>query len=328
VIGRDLNMLNLVLIAGGFAALILGGSLLVQGAVGLAQRLGVSPMIIGLTLVGFGTSMPEMVTSLQAAFAGSPGIAVGNVIGSNIANILLILGAAALLRPMLIQPNAFWRDGPVLLAVTLLCVGMVLYGEITRGFALILLAGLAAYTAGTILSERRKPTEAAGLYEVEAALLPDTPRGSVLRDLLTLLIGMAITIAGARALVAGAISLATAYQVPEALIGVTIVAIGTSLPELVTSVIAARRGQSDVALGNVIGSNIFNILAILGTTAALKPLAVQAQFIALDIWVMTGATLLLLLFARTGWRIGRREGVLLLAGYLGYTGFLVSTLSG
>lgn len=321
-------MLNLFLIAGGFAALIVGGNLLVQGAVAIAQRFGISPMIIGLTLVGFGTSIPELVTSLQAAFAGSPGIAVGNVIGSNIANILLILGVAALLRPMPIQPAAFWRDGPVLLSVTLLCVAMVLYGEITRLFALVLLTGLVVYTTGTILSERRKPTEATDLYASGAALLVDSPRLPALRDATILLAGMGITILGARVLVTGAISLATAFQVSDALIGVTIVAIGTSLPELITSVVAARRGQSDVALGNVIGSNIFNILAILGASAVLRPLSVPAQFIALDIWVMTGATLLLLAFARTGWRIGRREGALLLTGYAGYTAFLVAGLPG
>lgn len=318
-------MLELAYIVGGFLGLLVGGNLLVQGAVSLARRLGISPMIIGLTLVGFGTSMPELVTSLQAAFAGSPGIAIGNIVGSNIANILLIIGASALIMPMVIHPPALKRDGSVLMAVSILCTALLLWGQIGPATGLVLLAALVAYVLFTIISEKRNSTAAVDVYEGEAATIRDTDT-SALRDGMVLLIGMVITILSARFLVSGAISIAASYGVPDAVIGLTVVAVGTSLPELITSVLAARRGQADVALGNVIGSNIFNILGILGITALIRPITVPAQFVALDIWVMLTATTVLLVFARTGWRIGRREGGVMLALYIAYTGYLLSTI--
>lgn len=318
-------MWDMIYIVGGFAGLLIGGNMLVQGAVSLARRLGISPMIIGLTLVGFGTSMPEMVTSVQAALSGSPGIAIGNILGSNIANILLIIGTSALLMPMLIHPPALRRDGTVLMVVSILCLALLLWGQIGRSSATILLCVLVGYVIFTILSEKRSATPAAEVYEGEAATVKDTDTSAV-RDTLNLLIGMGITIISARFLVSGAISLAASFGVSDAIIGLTIVAIGTSLPELITSVIAARRGQSDVALGNVIGSNIFNVLGILGTTALIRPIHVPAQFVAVDVWVMLTATVVLLIFARTGWRIGRREGAIMLLLYLAYAGYLLSSV--
>ena len=177
-------MLDFILIICGFAGLIVGGNLLVQGAIAIAHRLQVSPMIIGLTLVGFGTSMPELVTSVQAAFIGSPGIAIGNVIGSNIANILLILGAAALLRPVPIAPKALYRDGGVLAAASLLCLGMLLYGDITRTFAIVLLVALIGYIAVTIFSEKRSTT--AGIIHYETEISPPEPSAkSRMKDIVT-----------------------------------------------------------------------------------------------------------------------------------------------
>lgn len=317
-------MWDVIFIAGGFVGLLFGGNLLVQGAVSLARRLGISPMLIGLTLVGFGTSMPELVTSVQAALAGSPGIAIGNIVGSNIANILLIIGTSALIMPMVIQPSALRRDGTVLMAVSLLCMAMLLWGRIGPVMGILLVFTLVVYVLFTIASEKRNATDAVDVYEAEAASIVKTDT-SALRDGLVLLSGMVITILSARFLVLGAIDIAAAFGVADAVIGLTVVAVGTSLPELVTSVVAARRGQSDVALGNVIGSNIFNILGILGTTALVRPIAVPTQFVAVDIWVMLVATALLLFFARTGWRIGRREGAVLLLSYFAYTGFLIVT---
>ena len=319
-------MIDILYILGGFIGLLIGGNLLVQGAVALARQLGISPMIIGLTLVGFGTSMPELVTSVQAALAGSPGIAIGNIFGSNIANILLILGASALIMPMLVHAPALRRDGTVLMAVSIICMAMLLWGQIDRIMAFALIAILFGYVLFTIASEKRNSTAAVEVYEGEAAAIKDTS-GSTLRNAGVLIGGLLITIISARFLVSGAISMAQTYGVPDTVIGLTIIAVGTSLPELVTSVIAARKGQGDVALGNVIGSNIFNILGILGVTALVTPIAVPPQFVAVDIWVMLAATVLLLIFARTGWRIGRREGGIMFALYLAYTGYLLSTVS-
>ncbi len=317
--------MDILLLIGGFAGLIIGGELLVRGAVSLALRFRVSPMIIGLTLVGFGTSTPELVTSAQAAIAGSPGIAVGNVVGSNIANILLILGLAALMRPLSVHPASLKRDGTVLAVATLLCLAIVLNGSLDRTAGALCLAGLAAYLALTIHFERRNPTAAADVYEAESEFLTGKSRGSGL-PWLQMIAGLVLTIVGARYLVIGAISLAEAVGMSEAVIGLTIVAIGTSMPELITSIIAARRGESDVALGNIIGSNIFNILGILGVTALLQPLQVPDVIGRFDIWVMCGATIALIVFARSGWRIGRREGVALSGGYAAYLGYLVLSL--
>ncbi|WP_306120904.1 MULTISPECIES: calcium/sodium antiporter [unclassified Roseitalea] len=318
-------MLDLAYIVGGFIGLVFGGNLLVQGAVAVARSLNISPMIIGLTLVGFGTSTPELVTSVQAALANSPGIAVGNVIGSNIANILLILGGAALINPIVTDPAALRRDGSVMLLACLACIALALVGTFDRVSGAALFACLSGYVAVTIYLEKRRPTPAQDVYVAESELVAHKPN-SQLRDLALMAAGLVITIVSARFLVSGAISIATAMSIPQSIIGVTIIAVGTSLPELITSVIAARKGQSDVALGNIIGSNIFNIFGILGVTALIAPIAVPAEFVRLDIWVMLAATWLLLLFARTGWRVGRREGAVMLAAYVCYAGYLLSTL--
>lgn len=310
-------MPDILLVLLGLGALVAGGELLVRGAVGIATRLGIPPLVIGLTLVGFGTSTPELVTSLQAAFLGSPGIAVGNVVGSNIGNILLILGIAALLRPVAVTPAAFRRDGAVLVAATLAAIALALSGTLGRPGGAALAAALVAYVTFTVVTERRRHTAAATLYTAEAGTVAP-PAGSAARLALLALAGLAVTILGARLLVDGAIGLAEAAGVSDTVIGLTVVAIGTSTPELVTSVIAVRRGQGDVAFGNIVGSNIFNILGILGITALVHPLDVPPQILAFDIWAMLAATLALVVFARTGWRVGRREGALLLAAYVAY----------
>lgn len=305
-------MIDLSLIAIGFAGLLLGGNWLVDGAVGLATRWGVSPLVIGLTLVGFGTSMPELVTSVQAALAGSPGIAIGNVVGSNIANILLILGLTCALSPMAVARGTLQRDGTVMLGATLAALALVLWGNINRPMGLLLVAGLALYLVTAL---RRGDSD--------AACISDMPTPPLWRGLVAVLAGLVVTILAARALVTGAVAVAASWGVSEALIGVTIVAVGTSLPELVTSLVAARKGQADMAFGNIIGSNIFNVLGILGVTALVRPMQVPAQFITLDIWVMTGAALVVLIMGATGRRISRGEGATLLAGYAAYTGLLI-----
>jgi len=296
----------------GLIALVAGGELLVRGSVGSARRLGVSPLLIGLTLVGFGTSMPELVTSVEAALVGSPGIAVGNVVGSNIANILLILGLAALVRPIAVSVAAVRRDAGVMIAAAVVCLLALATGTITRW-----IAALAAYVVFSYLQERGDAQPSAELHKHEAEAV-QWPGHALWLALLVSLVGLALTILGARWLVAAAVALAQSAGLPETLIGLTIVAVGTSLPELTTSVLAARRGQSDVAVGNILGSNIYNVLGILGITGLIAPVPTPAGIMALDIWVMLGVSALAIVFAATGGRISRREGAVLLAGYLAY----------
>lgn len=300
-----------VLILAGFVILVAGGELLVRGAVGAARVARVSPMLIGLTLVGFGTSTPELVTSVQAALAGAPGIAVGNIVGSNICNILLILGLAAAVAPIAVRQDEIRRDGTAVLAATALAILLMLGGMLGRGLGLVLVAGLALYLTVALRTSHQAAEEA------------DAP--PLGRSLGAFAVGLVLTIVGARMLVTGAIDAATVLGVSEAVIGLTIVAVGTSLPELVTSVVAARKGASDVALGNILGSNLFNLLGILGVTALIEPLAVPPAILAVDIWVMAAATVALVVVAVTGWAITRREGVALIAAYAGYLAWLVAT---
>lgn len=313
----------LLQLAAGLVLLFLGGSLLVRGAVVVASRAGISPLVIGLTLVGFGTSMPELLTSVDAALAGSPGIAIGNVVGSNIANILLVLGIAAAIYPMQVSAPAFRRDGTLVLLVALICAGSLLLGEVGRiaGTALVLL--LFGYIGLMYREETRL-----GVGKVAKEVAASAPESPVLNNvwlgLAALFGGIAITMIGARFTVLGGIGLAQVAGLSETVIGLTIVAVGTSLPELVTSLVAAIRREADIALGNVIGSNIFNVLGILGVTALVQPLAVPPELFRLDIWVMLGATVFLVVFAVTGWRIIRIEGALLLGGYMAYVGYLIA----
>jgi len=303
--------MDILFILLGFAALLGGGEFLVRGAVAVAQRFRISPLVIGLTLVGFGTSMPELLTSVQAALAGSPGIAMGNVVGSNIANILLILGVAAVLAPVAIARSGFLRDGSVLMAATVLCAVLVVRGDVGRGAGAVLVLCLVAYLVYALKTGDADDTD------------PPAKAMATAPALLLALGGLALTLVGAWLLVKGAVSIAAALGVSEAVIGLTVVAVGTSLPELVTSVAAARKGQGDLAFGNVVGSNIFNILGILGVTALVKPLAVPPEIIGFDIWVMLGATALLIGFALAGWRVTRGRGALLLGAYVAYLGALL-----
>jgi cation:H+ antiporter len=313
-----------LLIVLGLLGLVMGGELLVRGAVSAARSFGISPMVIGLTLVGFGTSSPELVTSLQAALSGSSGIAVGNVVGSNIGNVLLILGIAALIAPIAVDRRAFRRDGTMLLIATLLCLGAVFLGDIGWRVGAGFLVALSSYLGFTLWSEKRAGgTPAAGVYEGEAAAVAG-PGLSPSVSLLVAIAGLAITIVGARFLVSGAVSVAQAAGLSEAVIGLTIVAIGTSMPELVTSIIAVRKGEGAVALGNVLGSNIFNILGILGLTVLVQPMVVPREIADFDIWVLCATTLGLFAVARSGWTISRREGALLLLAYAGYIGALLT----
>lgn len=321
-------MQDAFLLAGGLLFLIAGGEFLVRGAVQLAERAGLPKLLIGLTLVGFGTSTPELVTSVQAALSGSPGIALGNVVGSNIANVMLILGAAALAAPIAVTSMALKRDGLIGVAAAVLLLCAALTGQLDRWIGVGLVSLLVGYLVLAWRTERQDGDHSAAFDKAEAfegahgpglheggAARPGGGVGATLLSLAFAAGGLVLLVIGGRLLVEGAIGLARALAVSEAVIGLTIVAVGTSLPELVTSLIAAARRQSDVALGNVLGSNIYNVLGIAGVTAVIVPVPVPDGMAAFDMPLMIAASLLLLLVARTGWRVGRREGSALLALY-------------
>lgn len=311
-------------IVGGLVVLTLGAEILIRGATALARRFGVSDLLIGLTLVGFGTSTPELVSSVQAALIGSPGVAVGNVVGSNIANILLILGVSVLIAPFAVERKAFQRDGVVVLVATLAAIAVSMTGEFGRIAGLGFLAAIASYIVYAFVTERRAPDSPQAEHHIaEAAALPAGPK-SVVLDIVLAIVGLGLLIIGAKFLVTGAINIAGKLGVSETIIGLTIVAIGTSLPELVTSVMAALRGKSGLALGNVIGSNIYNLFGILGVTALIRPVAAPAEIVAFDNWVMLGATLLMIFFAVSKDRLTRAEGGLMVALYVAYLGWLAA----
>ncbi|ANK13022.1 calcium/sodium antiporter [Erythrobacter neustonensis] len=313
----------ILLVAAGLVLLAIGGELLVRGSVGMATRLGISPLLAGLTIVGFGTSTPELATSIQAAMAGSPGIAVGNVIGSNIANILFILGVSALILPLSVNPASFKRDSIALGGSALLCTGAVLTGVIGPVIGIILIACLVGYLYWAYKTESAAPCPEGARHEAEAAEHPVPATTAPILLIGMIIAGLAAAIFGAGWLVDGAVVLASAAGLSEAVIGLTVVAVGTSLPELIACVIAVLRKHEDVALGNVVGSNIYNILGILGITAMVKPITIPEEIARFDVWVMLAVTALLLVQLRSGWRLSRAEGGLLVLIYAAYTAFLV-----
>ncbi|MEC9347159.1 MAG: calcium/sodium antiporter [Pseudomonadota bacterium] len=307
-----------LLLAGGLILLLAGGEMFVRHSVTLALAFRVSPLLVGLTLVGFGTSTPELLTSASAAIAGSPGIAVGNVVGSNTANILLILGLSALVWPVATPARGFARDIAAVIGSAILLSALLLAGWLTWITGLGMLGLLAAYLMLAYRQERDSPEAAGDLPDASAATT-----ASRIRIGLYALAGLGLVLGGAWMLVEGAIGLARVAGLSEAVIGLTIVAVGTSLPELVVSMVAAFRRQSEVAIGNILGSNIFNVLCIMGATTLVSPGGRVEQGVAVeDLAVMLAASLALLATALTGRRISRAEGLVLLAGYVVYVVWL------
>ena len=310
--------MNLMMTIGGLALLLFGGEVLIRGAVGLAKRAGISPFIVGLTIIGFGTSAPEVVVSVDAALSGSPGIAVGNVIGSNVANILLIVGAAALLCPLAVHPDALKRDGTMMAFATVLFIAIALMGTATWYHGVISITVLVAYLAYSIWSDRQGNDAVAQMHSDEGELLQSGLPDKLWVMLLALGIGLVALVAGSRFAVIGASAIAREAGISEEVIGITLVAFGTSLPELATAMVAAARKQADVCIGNVIGSNIFNLLGITGAAAIAAPLPFAASVVSFDIWVLLAVTVLFMWFMLTGRRIQRWEGFVLLLLYFTY----------
>lgn len=315
-------------ILGGLVVLVIGADLLVRGAVRIAERAGVSPLLVGLTIVGFGTSTPELVTSVQGALAGSPGIAVGNIVGSNLFNIAVILAIAAIVAPLTVPESALRRDSVVVAGTAMIFAAVGWFWTLDRTVGAGFVALLAGYLFYAYLAERNAAgSTAAG--EKEAALIgadpavaPASNGQSVMIPILLVLLGLAMLVGGGRYFVMGSIDLARLLGVSEAVIGLTVVAAGTSMPELVTSMLAALRRQGDVALGNVLGSNIYNVLGIGGVTALISPTEMPGQIVSFDNVVMVGLSVVLVAILYTGRRVTRAEGAALFAGYCVYVWWL------
>lgn len=306
----------------GFVLVIWGADRFVVGAAGGARNLGVPPLLIGLTLVGMATSGPEIFVSVVAALGGEPELAMGNAIGSNIANIGLVLGTTALVMPIVVRSATLRREMPALLAVTLLVVMVLLNRTITRTEGLLLLAGMAVLMYWLIvLSGRTEPEDPIAL-EFEAEL---ARRISMPVAVAWFVVGLGVLLGGSHLLVWGAHHIAEALGVSDLVIGLTLVAVGTSFPELAVSVVSALKGEHDLALGNIIGSNMFNSLAVVGIAAAIRPATLEPEVLTLHIPVMIGVTLMLFAIAYNlsgKSRIGRPEGALLLASFFAYHAWL------
>jgi len=307
---------NVVLVVVGLVGLYLGGELLVRSASSLARALGIAPMVIGLTVVAFGTSAPELAATLVAAFRGAPELAIANVVGSNVANIGLILGLTAIAYPLATSASFLRREVPWMLAATLLVLPLLFDGRLGRLEGLILWLALAAFLLAAFRS--------GGVPDVlvDEALEAATAQRRPWRDALGVAAGVAVLAYGAHALVTGATALALIWGVPERVIGLTLVALGTSLPELASSLVAALRRETDIILGNVIGSNLFNLLAVLGTAAVVHPVEVPVAGLRLDLAIMLGFALAVVPLMLVGRRLGRRDGALLLAAYVTYVVWL------
>ncbi len=309
--------MNALLLLAGVGLLYLGGEGLVRGGVGLGRRLGMSPLVIGLTIVSSGTSSPELAASLAAVLAGSPAIAVGNVIGSNIANLSLVLGITALVWPLTGSARFLGRDTAVMLAASLGLFAVVRDDLVSRSEGAVLLGVLIVYVYVLLTRSREEPevTE-----EFESALL--SSRRGLWLSLAMVLAGTGLLILGAKLLVTGAVGVAHHLGVSERVVGLSMVAFGTSLPELATSLVAAMRHHTDIVFGNLIGSNIFNILLILGGTAVVQPLTAPWADLRVDLLVMLAIAVLAPILLVSGQRIGRWEGGLLLLGYISYVALL------
>lgn len=318
-------ILPIIAVVSGLVLLIWSANRFIDGAAATARHFGMAPLLIGMVVVGFGTSAPEMVVSAMSAAQGNPGIAIGNAYGSNIANIALILGLTALISPIPFNSRILRKELPILTLVTILAAWQILDGDISRMDAFTLLVVFGGLMAWSITEGRRSKSDALGA-EIEQELIshPYTLRQALIR----LATGLALLVVSSRLLVYGAVEIAQGFGVSDLIIGLTVVAIGTSLPELASSIIAARKGEHDLALGNIIGSNLFNTLGVVGIAGLIQPFTVGAEVLSRDFMVMGALTLSLFVigfhFKRQG-RINRLEGALLLVTFIGYMAYLTIT---
>ncbi|MFN2322021.1 MAG: calcium/sodium antiporter [Trueperaceae bacterium] len=319
-------ILDALLLAVGLAVLIGGAEVLVRGASRLALAVGLTPLVVGLTVVAFGTSAPELAVSIGAGRAGLDGLALGNVVGSNVFNVLFILGLTAVIAPLVVARQLVRLDVPVMIGASALVVALAADGRIGPLDGALLAVGLVAYLGWLLYAGRRPKSEATTGNRAGAAVVaPARPRARLAVDLGLVAGGLVLLVLGSRWLVDGATGVAGALGVSDLIVGLTIVAAGTSMPEVATSVVATLRGQRDLAIGNVVGSNVFNLLGILGIAALATPggLAVPAAVSAFDVWVMLAVAVVCLPIFVSGLGIARWEGVVLLVGYVAYAATLV-----
>ena len=305
-------------LTGGLVLLFLGGEGLIRGSSNLAIKIGITPLLVGLTVVAFGTSAPELVVSLKAALIGNSSISLGNVVGSNIANIALILGLAALIRPLDIHAKVIMREIPIMIGISVLLLLLLIDGELGFFDGLVFVFGIVIYTVVNVLMARKEKNPEVDLEFKEGL----KSKFGVPVSIVFMVVGLGLLILGADLFVQSAVAIAKMFNVSDAIIGLTIVSIGTSLPELITSVVASFKRESDIIMGNVIGSNIFNILSILGITAIIIPIR-SAGITYVDLGVMIFVAIILLPLSKSGFLITRLEGALLLLGYAGYMYYLL-----
>jgi cation:H+ antiporter len=319
-------ILDSLLVLGGLLLLVGGGEALVRGASGIALLARITPAVVGLTIVAAGTSMPELVVSVQAALEGSPGLAAGNVVGSNIFNVAAILGLTALIGPLKIRGNTVRMEWPVMALASFQFILLARDSQIDRLEGGFLFAALAAFTAYAVWVARGDAATLAAENgdSVTTASFGRTGGAAWGLNATAVLLGVGLLAAGSTALVRGSVGIASTLGVSDTVIGLTIVAAGTSAPELVTSIVAAKRGRDDIAIANIVGSNIFNILGICGAVALIQPFPVPTEILDRDIWWMLGTSVLLFPLMITGMRINRAEGALLLTGYVVYLGLLIA----
>lgn len=313
---------------GGLGVLTLGAEWLVRGASRLAALAGISPLVIGLTVVAYGTSAPELAVSAKSSLSGQSDIALGNVLGSNIFNILFTLGICALIQPLRVHSQLVRFDVPIMIGISILALGMGMDGAIGRLDGAVLVAIAAGYTGFTIVKSRKETREVQAEFQSLVAEDGPSTRGGTLWAALLVILGLAALVIGARFFVDGAVALARQFGVSELVIGLTIVAAGTSMPEVATSVVAAFRGERDIAVGNVIGSNTFNILSVLGISAFIGTIPVSPHVLSLDFPIMVGVAIACLPILFTGLEIRRWEGGLFLAYYIAYTAYLILDATG
>lgn len=319
-------LLPIAAIIAGLILLVWSADRFVDGSAATARYFGMPSLLIGIIIVGFGTSAPEMVVSALAASAGNPGIALGNAYGSNITNIGLILGFTALISPIAVSSQVVRKELPILLAISALAAWQIYDGELTRLDAIILLAVFALIMGTTIYQELKKKKHAP--QDAQDAQNAQESSMSLPKALMWLVLGLVLLIVSSRMLVWGAVEIAHALGISDLIIGLTIVAVGTSLPELASSIIAAIKNEHDIALGNIIGSNLFNTLAVVGIAGSIAPMEVSFEVLTRDMTVMCALTVALLIFAlgkKGKARINRFEGALLLLSYIAYTVYLIST---
>ena len=327
-----MSAMTFVYLIAGLVLLVAGAEVLVRGAAKLAAQFGIPPLIIGLTVVAFGTSAPETAVSVQAALNGSGDIAIGNVLGSNIANVLLILGVTSLVAPLIVSRQLIRLDVPIMIGASLVTYALAWDGSLSRLDGALLFSAVIAYTAFLIISSRRATAAATADDEFAKEFgLDETPKPyASLINAGLVVAGLVLLVTGSNFLVEGAVSLARALGLSELVIGLTVIAIGTSLPELATSILAAIRGERDIAVGNIVGSNIFNLLCVLGLASLVSPnaIGVAANALAFDFPVMIAVALACLQIFFTGYAINRWEGLLFVAYYVAYTVYLVLVSTG